>query len=106
MRVEAVGTSFRYTWPGGSVLLEPGKPIELDDARAKRLLDKAPGKVKVITPTIQPGDRIEWQRADCSIQKGVVDLMHVDADGHIWAFVNIGASWAVVNTKFVTVIPP
>lgn len=32
--------------------LEQGKPIDLPDERAKRLLDKAAGKVRVIAPTI------------------------------------------------------
>ena len=99
MRLEAIGRPFRYTWPGGSVYLEPGNPIELDDARAQRLLAKAPGKVRVLPPSIRAGNRIEWQRAG-QIQHAVVDFLHIDPDGATWAFVTIGESWAAVNCKF------
>jgi plastocyanin len=48
-------------------------------------------------PTIQPGDRIEWQRADLTVQHGIVDYLHTDADGQQWAFVSIGETWTAVN---------
>ena len=47
MRLEAI-TPFTYRWPGGEVHLEPGRPIDLPDERAQRLLNKAPGKVRVV----------------------------------------------------------
>ena len=53
-------------------------------------------------PTIQPGDRIELQRADLSIQHGVVDCVRCDTDGQAWAFCTVpGGSWTLVNLKFV-----
>lgn len=51
--------------------------------------------------TIQPGDRIEWRRAG-TVQHGLVDFLHEDADGTMWVFCAQGATWAAVNMKFVT----
>jgi hypothetical protein len=101
MRLEATGNTFIYRWPGGAVRLEPGKPIDLPDDRAKRLLDKAPARVRVIAPTIQPGDRITWVRAG-SVQTGRVEFLQDYGAGVVWAFVTIGECWAAVNMKFVT----
>lgn len=98
MIVEAVGESFVYRWPGGEIRLERGKPIELPDERAKRLLAKAAGRVRVVAP-IRPGDRIRWTRFD-GYQEGVVDFRHVDPDGTCWAFVTVGSGWCAVNLKF------
>jgi hypothetical protein len=106
MRLEAV-VSFTYRWPGGEVHLDPGTPIELPDERAQRLLNKAPGKVRVCPPTIQPGARITWQRADLSIQYGVVDFLHPDGDGTVWAFcTRPDGGWTAVNTKQCTKSAP
>jgi hypothetical protein len=98
--IECIGAPFTYRWPGGEVHLAPGKPIELPDARAKRLLAKAGDKVRAITPVIHSGDLIEWHRADGTVQYGVVDYIHTDADGGSWAFVTRGESWAAVNLRF------
>ena len=53
--------------------------------------------------TVNPGDSIEWHRADGSLHRGVVDLVHVDAMGSSWAFVTIGQSWAAVNLRYTAV---
>ncbi len=100
MIVEAVAESFTYRWPGGEIRLEPGKPIELPDERAKRLLAKAAGLVRVVPPSIQPGDRITWTRGDGTTPSGLVDAIYVDESGTRWAFVTIGEGWSAVNTKF------
>jgi len=55
----------------------------------------------VIGPTLQPGDRITWQRADGMTQTGLVDMVHVDEGGQHWAFVTLEESWVMVNMKFV-----
>ena len=56
--------------------------------------------------TIQPGSSITWQRADRTIQHGVVDFLHVDMDGTTWAFVTLpDGIWAAVNLKFARLIP-
>lgn len=96
MRVEGVGPAFTYRWPGGEVRLEPGKPIDLPDERARRLIEKAPGKVRVI-PTFEPGSTSAWVRADGSRQIGTIDFIHADESGSRWAFVSIGDGWAAVN---------
>lgn len=49
-----------------------------------------------------PGGKITWQRADGTVQIGVVNAVHVDDAGARWVFVTIGESWAAVNLKFVT----
>lgn len=99
MTVECVGPAFTYRWPGGEVHLEPGKPIDLPDERAKRLIEKAPGKVRVI-PTFQPGSTIAWVRANGTRQIGTIDFIHADESGARWAFVSLGETWPVVNLKF------
>src|SRR5262245_14233184 len=105
MRLEATGSPFVYRWPGGEIRLEPGKPIELPDERAKRLLDKAPGRVRVIDPDIKPGACITWTRADGSIQTGFVDFLHTDPDDIVWAFVTMpNGEWAAVNLRHLQVI--
>ena len=53
-------------------------------------------------PTIQPGDRITWGAAGKPRGPAVVDFLHVDSDGTVWAFVTLLDSWAAVNTKHVT----
>ena len=100
MRLEAL-TPFTYRWPGGEVHLEPGTPIDLPDERAQRLLNKAPEKVRVCPPTIQPGDRIEWERADLTVQHGVIDFFQT-YPGEVWAFCTLpDGKWTAVNTKYI-----
>jgi len=101
MLIEAVNHPILCRFPGGEIRMEPGKPVDLPKARALRLLDKAPGKVRMIEPTIAVGSLISWTRVDGSVQTGVVDLIHVDDTGTRWAFVTIGEGWAAVNMKFV-----
>ena len=54
MILEAVDTPLRYEWPAGFVELVPGQPISLPDDRAKRLLAKASGKVRMVVEASQP----------------------------------------------------
>jgi hypothetical protein len=48
MLVVAITKPIRYRWPGGEARLVPGKPVDLPEDRAKRLLKKAAGKVRVV----------------------------------------------------------
>lgn len=101
MLIEAIGNPLTYKWPGGEVHLEPGRPINLPDDRAQRLLSKAPGKVRMVTPTVQAGSFVTWQRGDGSIQTGFVDGLHADDMAVRWVFVSLlDGTWAVVNLKF------
>lgn len=107
MIIECIGGPFTYRWPGGEVHLEPGKPIDLPEARAQRLLSKAPGKVRVVTPTVQAGSLLSWHRGDGSIQTGFVDVLHTDDMAVRWAFVSLlDGTWAAVNLKFLTKVAP
>lgn len=102
MTIECIGSSFTYTWPGGEVRLEPGKPVDLPDERAKRLLTKAPGRVRVVPPSIEPGDSIRWTRSDGSEHHATIDFLHVDEGGITWAFVTVGSGWCAVNCRLVS----
>ena len=48
MTIECIGSPFTYRWPDGEIRLVPGHPVELVDDRAVRLLEKAPGRVRVV----------------------------------------------------------
>lgn len=48
MKLEATGKPFIYRWPGGEVRLELGKPVDLPQDRAERLLSKAGDRVRVV----------------------------------------------------------
>lgn len=98
MTIECVGPGFTYRWPGGEVRLEPGKPIDLPDERAKRLLQKAPGRLRVVHPIV-PGATITWLRHDGSTHTALIEYVHVDAGG-TWLFVSIEQSWAALNVKY------
>jgi hypothetical protein len=107
MLIEATQQPIRYRLQSGvEVLLRPGVPTELTDEAGRQLVKKAGSKVRVVTPAIHPGDEIIWRRADGTTQIGLVDFIHVDAEGHTWAFVTIGETWAIVNLKFAKVVNP
>ena len=48
MTIECIGAPFTYRWPTGEVRLIPGQPVELPEGRVARLLEKAPGRVRVV----------------------------------------------------------
>jgi hypothetical protein len=66
MKLEAIGEAFIYRWPTGEVRLVPGHPVELPDGRAVRLLEKAPGRVRVVVESANEvegdltGRRVIW----------------------------------------------
>ena len=49
MLIEAMEKAFTYRWPNGEVRLQPGQPIELPADRGRRLVEKANGRVKIVT---------------------------------------------------------
>lgn len=71
MTIECIGEAFTYRWPAGEIRLEPGKPIELPDERAQRLLAKVPGKVRVVPPPpVRPGWLITYRGGDGRLRGG------------------------------------
>lgn len=105
MLIEAIGKPLTCRWPGGEVHLEPGKPVDMPDARAQRLLEKAPGKVRMVTAPIATGSFVTWTRGDGTKPEGFVDTIHTDDTGSRWAFVALPCvTWAAVNMKIVTVV--
>ena len=52
-------------------------------------------------PTIQPGDRITWQRVDGREQTGVIDFLQT-YPGEVWAFcTRPDGGWSAVNMKYI-----
>ena len=49
MLLEATHHTIRYQWPHGEILLEPGKPVEVDDLRGLKVLAKCSPKVRVVS---------------------------------------------------------
>ena len=54
MLIEAVSKPIRYRWPEGEVRLVPGRPIDLPEERAQRLLAKAGRKIRVVSSPSSP----------------------------------------------------
>jgi hypothetical protein len=61
--IECIGSPFTYRWPTGEVRLVPGHPVELPEDRAARLLEKAPGRVRVVESV----DRIDAALIGCVV---------------------------------------
>ncbi|MEO7863738.1 MAG: hypothetical protein ABIU05_25560 [Nitrospirales bacterium] len=88
--------------PSGNIRMQPGHPVAFSTEDGEKLLARVPGKVRVIC---QAGSSITWLSAT-GPQVGVVDFVHTDNTGTVWAFVTMAdESWAAVNMKFATVKP-
>lgn len=48
MKLEVVGKSFTYQWPGGQIRFESGRVIDVEEGRALRILAKVPGRVRSV----------------------------------------------------------
>ena len=65
MIIEAIDEPILYRWPWGAVLLEPLKPVNLPEDRARRLIAKIPGKVRLVERSFpQPDERTDDARWD------------------------------------------
>ncbi|NOS82770.1 MAG: hypothetical protein HOP32_14430 [Nitrospira sp.] len=112
MKVECIGKGFVYTWPGGQITLEPGKPIELSDERAQRLLQKAHGRVRVVEDaqepiTIEPGHPharpvyFVRQSVGAIVGPATVDFVAQVGEGptaQYWLCVTHEGNWAFVHS--------
>lgn len=88
MRVEAIARPITYRWPQGEVLLRPGRPVELPDDRARRLLEKASGKVRAVGPAPVPTpapvpDGLVAEPAIRPDGGAVTPVFYEDGDGRI-----------------------
>lgn len=109
MLVEAIDKPMCYRWPEGEVQLVPGRPVDLPELRALRLLQRAHGRVRLVTSAsaFQPGDQITWVGADGTPRSGRVDFLHTSTDGTVWAFYTMpDGIWGAVNSKYVLKIEP
>ena len=60
MLIEAIGKPIRYKWPGGEIRLVPGQPVNLPEDRARKILAKAPGRVRSINPA-PDFEALKWE---------------------------------------------
>ena len=85
---------------------EPGKPIDLPDARLSGYSTKRQVR-SVCVSAIQPGAFVTWRRGDKTHPEAFVDFLHTDDTGIQWAFVSLpGGTWAAVNVKFLKEVNP
>ena len=49
MLLEAVGCPIRYQWPRGEILLDLGKPVEVEELRGLKILAKCGPKVRMVS---------------------------------------------------------
>lgn len=104
MLIEAL-KPLRIRFKEREVHLQPGHPVTFTEEEGRKLLEKAPGKVRQLrSAEIQPGSFITWQGADGK-QRGpaLVDFFYTDPDGSAWAFVTLREGWAAVNLKYARV---
>src|SRR5262245_39018637 len=89
MLVEAV-IPLRVKSAGRWRFLEPGKPVELADNQALKLLSKVPGKVRQVSPLAHssgpliPGETVTWFSPLFGNVTG--ELLAVHTDGQIDVF--------------------
>lgn len=87
MTLEAVDRPIRYCWPGGEVRLEPGLPVEVPDDRARRLLTKLGGRVRIVQQggaALLPGQIVTWQSPALGTLSG--ELLAIHGDGSMSVF--------------------
>jgi hypothetical protein len=110
MLLEATNKPIKYRLKTGEeVTLRPGIPMELPDQAATQLLKKAPDKVRRVDPlsSIHPGSFITWEGSDLTVRHGIVDFLHTETVGLVWAFVTLAdGGWAAVNAKYAKRIDP
>lgn len=59
------------------------------------------------TAAITPGCLITWQGADLTVRQGVVDFVHTEPNGTVWAFYVLpDGTWGAVNMSSLTKSEP
>ena len=112
MLLEAIDRPFKFLFSDGTqVRLTPGQPVELSKDRARRLLDRAKGKVRVIScldqrdggtnprpdpPVIgepHPNPRpCYWEARDGTIRRGLVTMLG-RYGSEFWVLIEEGPHW-------------
>lgn len=110
MLLEAVDRPVRYHLiDGREVRLVPGHPVDLPDVQARKLLAKAPEKVRMVQPhaiTFQLGDLIHWQTWDGKIH-GPALVEHVTfSGGRRWAWVTWDGIERALSEVIVVAVEP
>ena len=103
MLIEAVDFPIRYQWPGGEIRLLPGKPVQVDEERGKKVLAKCGPKVRAVQP-FDVGDCLSYQVAQ-DPQQGPFRVAEVAPDlshGQWWALVEKPGSLAWIHERIMT----
>lgn len=97
MLIEAVDHPILCRFPGGEIRMEPGKPVDLPEARALRLLDKAAGKVRCVTPEppLLPGWLVAYRDRSDNLRGGCVERDHGTVQACRWN----GTVWTISLTN-------
>jgi hypothetical protein len=79
-----------------------------ESRKSKGLPDREITKPAQAQETIEskplvPGVLITWLGNDVP---AILDCLHREPDGSVWAFVTLLDGWAAINAKFVTVVRP
>jgi len=91
---------------GTAIDLQPGRPVEFDDADGQKLLERAPGKVKLVDPGSCPlfpvGAVVRVSSMNGHRWVGEVTLTLYQPPGGTtkagwWACVRDGARWSFVH---------
>ena len=90
-------------WPGGEIRLEPGKPVELPDERAGRLLERAGNRVRVFQSTspltVTAGAVVVWMSPFFGEVRG--EVLAVRGDGNIEVFNSLREGLATISLSWV-----
>lgn len=83
----------RVKLPSGEVLLRPGCPVQFSQDEGRRLLDKAPGKVRVAEPSpivLEPASAtarpIYWERSGSIIGPAITEFLAKAGEGPTTTF--------------------
>jgi len=66
---------------GKEVRLHPGAPVEFPDEDGQKLIEQAPGKVRLV---LRPGDVVEWLSPALPRQQGEILAVHDDGTFEVW----------------------
>jgi hypothetical protein len=103
MKLEAFGKPFIYRWPGGEVRFEPGKPVDVEPERARRILAKLGDRVRPVGVP-QPGEVVTWDSPLFGTCTGEVLATHPDGSVLVWhpstdRLAKIPADWMRTHTE-------